>query len=112
MSDEIMNGSKPEADLAIARDLGVTLSPEQDEVTPPPPVVLGNRGYETDASGKPIEMNPFWARVWDNLTNVEKCVFRQGMIYARSRLIGKKISDWDEAHNIIENEEHRLRMTE
>lgn len=54
MNDEIMTGRNPSADQALARDLGVTLSPEQDEVVPA--VVLGNPGYETDASGKAIDV--------------------------------------------------------
>jgi len=98
-----------------------TLSPEQDEITPTfhtsdfagPPVKLGNRGYETDASGKAIEvpnpMSKFWRTLYDSQTFTEKCAFVQGMIYARNLLIGKKIANWDDAHDVIEAETERLR---
>lgn len=52
--DELLTGRNPSADNRLAADLGVRIKPEeQDEV---PPVVLGNAGYETDASGKAIEV--------------------------------------------------------
>lgn len=50
--NEVMTGLNPSADDRLAADLGVRIVPDtQDEV---PPVVLGNKGYETDASGLPI----------------------------------------------------------
>jgi len=54
MNDEIMTGRNPSADQALARDLGVTLSPEQDEVTPL--VAIGPAGYTVDASGSPVDI--------------------------------------------------------
>ena len=88
IKDEIMNGSKPEADLALARDLGVTLSPEQDEVTPP--VVLGNRGYETDAAGKPVDIPSPAQRteqVYRELTDLDRVHFRMGVNHAAGVLL-------------------------
>ncbi len=47
--DQLMNGSNPKADAELAAAIGCKLS---DEV---PPVILGNRGYETDAAGESLE---------------------------------------------------------
>ena len=50
--DEIMTGLNPSADARLAADLGVRIAPDaEDEV---PPVILGNKGYETDAAGRDI----------------------------------------------------------
>lgn len=110
MNDEIMTGRNTSADQALARDLGVKLSPEQDEVTPL--VAIGPAGYTTNEKGEPVEMPTpkvkFWSLVYEQCSPIEKYVFHQGMIYARSLLIGKPIKDWPDAHDIIEAETARL----
>lgn len=110
MNDGIMDGTNPKADLALARDLDVTLSVEQDEV---PPVILGQGEYTTDAAGKPIELKD----ILEN-THAErrKIAFERGILYARSRVtkalgLHKFGSDaykelqrlWDELHRVDVN---------
>lgn len=112
MADEIMTGLNPSADQALARDLGVTLSPEQDEVTPL--VAIGPAGYTVDAKGEPVETpmptptSKFFRLLYESQTITEKCAFHQGMIYARNLLIGEEITNWNDAHNVIEAETNRL----
>lgn len=91
---ELLNGSNPKADEALARDLGVTLSPEQDEV---PPVVLGNPGYQTDAKGEPVELKrpnfytkfngKTWADDYAEMDKDEQRGFRAGFLAARGELV-------------------------
>lgn len=96
MNDEIMTGRNPSADQALARDLGVTLSPEQDEVVPA--VAIGPAGYTVDAKGEPVEM-PMpcdnntvygykWSRVYAEMNKDEQSGFRRGILFCTSNLIG------------------------
>lgn len=103
MNDEIMTGRNPSADQALARDLGVTLSPEQDEICPP--VILGNKGYETDASGEPIETMPQYRerRHREDMANYEEMsaerqtAFLKGFLAAKSQTTDAD-SVWNRLH--------------
>lgn len=97
---ELLNGSNPKADEALARDLGVTLSPEQDEV---PPVVLGNPGYQTDAKGVPVTMprpkfytkgdGTTWADTYNTMSRDEQRMFRCGFLAAKGETTGSDLFD-------------------
>lgn len=106
--NEVMNGSNPAADNRLAADLGVKIKPEeQDEICPP--VVLGNPGYETDASGKPIDRLPQgepFRKHYKEMTLQEQGCFRQGMIYASLTALKHKAHT---AHTSIISEVHTLR---
>lgn len=107
MNDEIMTGLNPSADQALARDLGVTLSPEQDEICPP--VILGQGEYITDAAGKPIDRLPQgepFRKHYKEMSIQEQGCFRQGMIYASMTALKQKAYT---AHTAIISEVHTLR---
>ncbi len=106
MNDEIMTGRNTSADQALARDLGVKLSPEQDEVTPL--AAIGPAGYTVDVSGKPVDA-PTIARMFDNkpyidtyneLEPIEQHAFRQGVLMIKAQLVGTK--DFDAAQATYE----------
>jgi len=96
MNDEIMTGLNPSADQAIARDLGVTLSVEQDEVTPL--VAIGPAGYTTNEKGEPVEMpmpcdsntvyGDKWSKVYAEMSKEEQAGFRRGILFCTSNLSG------------------------
>lgn len=103
IKDELLNGSNPKADAELAAALNCKLT---DEI---PPVVLGNPGYETDASGKPIDRLPQgepFRKLYKEMNIQEQGCFRQGMIYASLTALKHKAYT---AHTSIISEVHTLR---
>jgi len=100
-------GSTHKGDPSLARDLGVKLSPEQDEICPP--VMLGQGEYTTDAAGKPIDRLPQgepFRKHYKEMSIQEQRCFRQGMIYASMTALKQKAYT---AHTAIISEVHTLR---
>ena len=92
-------GPKHRGDSLAAADLGVTLSPEQDEV--PPLVAIGPAGYTTNEKGEPVEM-PMpgdgetvygykWSALYAGMSKEEQAGFRRGILFCTSNLSGLPI---------------------
>jgi len=105
-------GSTHKGDPSLARDLGVTLSVEQDEVTPPAEFVgnsLVNKPVNDAARAMrelPLPQGEPFRKHYKEMSIQEQGCFRQGMIYASMTALKQKAYT---AHTAIISEVHTLR---
>lgn len=113
MNDQLMTGQNPAGDNRLAADLGVTLSPEQDEIVPQPAQFVGNSLVNkpvNDAARAmrelPLPQGEPFRKHYKEMSIQEQGCFRQGMIYASMTALKQKAYT---AHTAIISEVHTLR---
>jgi len=113
-------GSTHKGDPSLARDLGVTLSVEQDEVTPPAEFVgnsLVNKPVNDAAramrKGEPVELEQTQSAMiilndYNAMNATQQSAFRTGLLYASILLVRLNDRNYEQA-SVLQQEANRLR---